>query len=770
MSGKPEIIPPSVTEPQAPLVALTINGSEVRVRADQTILQAAELADVNIPHLCELPEMEHYGGCRMCLVEVTGMERPVPACSTRVSENMDVATDSDHLLRLRKTNLELLLSDHNAYCAPPCKYRCPTNVDIPAFISLVGDGDYDESQRVLKENLPLPASVGRICPHPCESQCRRQEIEEPVSICLSHRFVGDVAIQKGLHPEKPGAPTGKRVAVIGSGPAGIANAYYLALKGHAVTIFEALPEPGGMLRYGIPEYRLPKKVLDAELEPLWQMGVEFRANTSLGPDVSIDQLLDQDGYDALFLGIGAHESRSLRVEGEDLPGVIPVVDFLRDVTLGKPAEVGDRVAVIGGGFSAIDAVRVALRLGAKDVTLVYRRSQKEMPAHEVEVRDAQEEGVKFVFLAAPVKVEGEDGHVSGLVCQKMKLGEPDASGRRRPEPIEGSDYLMELDTVIPAIGQMPRLTYRKPGSEEEINYVEEAGGIECTKWHTIGANENTLQTGRPEVFTGGDAFTGAATVVEAVGAGKRAAWSMDAFLGGTDMQAYEAGLPEKKPTFLAIPAWRREPRERQITPVLQARERIDNFLEIDKGLSEKAAHAESDRCLKCVCQGVETCKLRSYSIEAGLIKDEGNRFPGPQNIFGRDTSHAFIMRDPNRCIDCGRCVRVCREWTGSSCYEFVNRGSGTVVGTPFDASLNDTDCVSCGRCASACPTGALFFRERALSDWHLDVSRCIFCGDCVEVCPQKALATTPRFELADFHRQALSYHLLERARSSEETE
>ncbi len=437
MRERVETLPP-IRGPRGALVSLAINGREVQAREGDTILEAAKSVKIKIPYLCVVKELEPHGGCRVCIVEVEGEERPVPSCATYVKEGMQVTTESERLTRLRKTYLELLLSDHNAYCLPPCKYGCPTGVDAPAFIGLITEGDYDEAQRVLKQNLPFPAVVGRICPHPCESQCRRSEVEEPVSIRRSHRFVGDVAIEKGFRPEEPEPASGKKVAVIGAGPAGLANAYYLALKGHAVTIFEALPEPGGMLRYGIPEYRLPKRVLDAELEPLWDMGVELRTRQCLGPDFSIDGLLEEGGFDAVYLGIGAHESMMLGVEGEDTPGVFPVVDYLREVALGNPPDIREKVAVIGGGFSAMDAARVSVRQGAKEVTVIYRRTGKEMPAHETEVHDAREEGVNFVFLAAPLKIEAENGQVKGIILQKMELGEPDESGRRRPEPIPGS--------------------------------------------------------------------------------------------------------------------------------------------------------------------------------------------------------------------------------------------------------------------------------------------------------------------------------------------
>lgn len=765
-------IPPYRPEERGALVSLTIDGQAVKARAGDTVLQAAKSAGIRIPHMCNVKELEPQGGCRVCVVEVEGRDRPVISCGTAVEDGMNVTTASEKIERLRRTYLELMLSDHNAFCAPPCKYGCPTRVDGPGFIGLIAAGDLEESQRVLKANLPFPSILGRVCPHPCEEVCRREEVDQPISICRSHRYVGDVAIEKAFHPEEPEPATGKKVAVIGAGPAGLANAYYLALRGHEVTIYDNMPEPGGTLRYGIPAYRLPRDIIDAELKPIWEMGVKLVSNTSLGPDFSVDDLLGEMGYDAVFLGLGAMQSRPMGIEGEELKGVISVLDFLRDIHLGEQIDVGKKVVVIGGGFSAMDAARVSVRLGAKEIAVVYRRTQKEMPAHEIEVKEAMEEGVEFTFLAAPTRVEGRDGKVTGLWFERMELGEPDDSGRRRPERVPGSEYLVEADTIIPAVGQLPRLTWTKEEEGEVCEFLPEESEIKCTRWQTVAVNERTFQSDRPQVFAGGDVVNGAATAVEAVAGGKEAAWAMDAFLKGMDMAEYEASLPPlKKPAYLRIPAYREEQEPRRQTAILEPGERRDNFAEVDGGFSPDTVDEESNRCLQCICEAVETCKLRRYSIDAGLTQEKGNRadnrFPGRQNLFGRDASHDFIIRDPNRCIRCGRCENVCKHLTGSGCYDFTGRGPETIVATPFDVSLGDTDCVSCGRCAEHCPTGALFTRERQLVNWHLDTSRCIFCSDCVEVCPVDALATTPEFELATGSHDDLHFNLLDKAREGD---
>ncbi|MEK7817439.1 MAG: FAD-dependent oxidoreductase, partial [Actinomycetota bacterium] len=388
-------------------VNLTINGNEVRAESGQTILEAAAEAGIEIPTMCHDKRIEPIGSCRMCVVEVTAEDDLMASCSTPVADGMAVRTDTEELRAVRRLILELIFSDHDAYCLPPCQYECPAHLDIPGYVKAVEEGDSAKCIRIIKDRLPLPRVLGRVCPRPCEDVCRRGDNDEPVAICDIKRFAGDEASGEETLPFPKGEPTGKKVAVIGAGPAGLTNAYYLALKGHSVTVFESLPEAGGMLRYGIPPYRLPPEVLDEELEELWSLGVELKTNVTAGEDFTLNSLLEKEGFDTVFLGIGAHDSRPLNIEGDELKGVTSVVDFLRCVVLGKPAEMGEKVAVIGGGFSAMDAARASLRLGAKEVTVIYRRTRHEMPAHEHEINSSAEEGVRLLELAAPVKVLGK---------------------------------------------------------------------------------------------------------------------------------------------------------------------------------------------------------------------------------------------------------------------------------------------------------------------------------------------------------------------------
>ena len=403
----------------------------------------------------------------------------------------------------------------------PCTLTCPAEINVQGYVQLIKMGKYEEAIKLIMERLPLPGVLGRVCPHPCESKCRRAELDEAVAICNLKRFAADQVDLSAIAPPLVEAKS-DRVAIIGSGPAGLACAYHLALKGYRPTIFEALPKAGGMLRVGIPDYRLPKDILDREIDNILRLGVELKTDTALGRDFTLDELLEE-GYKAVFLGIGCHVGKPLGIPGEDAEGVIQGVEFLRRANLKEPLTVGKRLAVIGGGNVAIDVACTARRLGS-EVTIVYRRSREEMPAFAHEVEQATCEGVEIVYLAAPLKtVTGKDGKVTGLICQKMELGEADASGRRRPVPIEGAEFELPVDMVVPAIGQ------------EAAQGPLGACGVKLSRWGTIEVNEVTYETSRPGVFAAGDVHTGPWIAIEAVGGGIEAAESIDRYLRGVDM-------------------------------------------------------------------------------------------------------------------------------------------------------------------------------------------------------------------------------------------
>jgi heterodisulfide reductase subunit A len=405
---------------------------------------------------------------------------------------------------------------------PICQATCPVHLDIRGYIGLIADGRFDEALSRIRERLPFPAVIGRICPHPCEQKCNRGNQDEPLSICGLKRFVADYELQELGRPEVPSkaGTREEKVAVVGAGPAGLTCAHDLARLGYDVTIFEASPVAGGMLAVGIPDYRLPREILEKEIDVVRALGVEIKTNTPVGKDLSIDDLFRQ-GFKAVFIGVGAHLSQKLGIPGEDTKGVVHGVHFLRDLNLGQKVWVGEKVGIIGGGNVAMDAARSALRLGARKVYILYRRTRQEMPASDEEIEASEAEGIEIQYLVAPAEVLSGNGKVKGLKCTRMELGEPDASGRRRPVPIKGSEFDIELDMIIPAIGQTTDLSFLGGNS-----------GIETTRRGTLSADPETLATSRPGVFAGGDAVSGPAMAIEAVAAGKRAAVAIDNYLKG----------------------------------------------------------------------------------------------------------------------------------------------------------------------------------------------------------------------------------------------
>ena len=684
-------------------LTVTVDGTEISVDQERTVLELCKEHNIYIPTLCYAEKLIPNGSCGICVVELEDYGL-VSACTTMAADGMVIRTDSREVLAIRKERLDELLRIHYGDCEAPCSIACPAHIDVQGYIALIRRGAYSEASELIRENLPLPATIGRVCTRPCEVACRRNLVDEPLSIRNLKRFAADYEIVSNYKklPEKQ-PPTNKRVAVVGSGPAGLTAAYYLSLKGHEVVIFEALPKSGGMLRYGIPDYRLPQDILDNEIDTILSLGVELKTNKALGKDFSIKSL-KADGFHAVFLGIGAHDSYKMRIEGEDLKEVWLGTDFLRMTALGKsPALNGKSVAVIGGGNTAIDASRSALRLEAKAVTILYRRSRVEMPASTWEIEEAEEEGIELNFLAAPVRIIGNKGSVKELECIKMVLGEPDASGRRRPLPVAGSEFTIPVDIVIAAVGQMPDLSCL--GEDQDLEL-----GLQNIK-----VDPETMMTNVNGVFSGGDCVTGAATAIEAVAAGKTAAISIDNFL--------KTGVPLKPDMPFSIRKGELEEidaREfdniervpRRGVPTLRSDERKNDFVEFEKAFTEDMALKETVRCLECGCKAAENCTLRDLSTENAIsimTNKDSYQFPVSK-------SHAFIERDPNKCIVCGLCVQICNEIQGCGALHIDYR-----VGE-FKST-----CEACGQCMAVCPTGALVSKKDLEPD-HEVTTTCPYCG------------------------------------------
>jgi NADPH-dependent glutamate synthase beta subunit-like oxidoreductase/formate hydrogenlyase subunit 6/NADH:ubiquinone oxidoreductase subunit I/ferredoxin len=751
-------------------ISVTINGEQVEAEEGQTILQACRVLGIEVPTLCYEPKLAPYGACRICVVEVEGQEETPISCGTQIAEGMVITTHNERLIENRRMVLELIFSDHDAYCLPPCQFKCPTRVDIPGYLKQNSLGNWEEATRILKRSLPFPAILGRVCPAPCEDHCRREEVDTAIAIRDSHRYCADRVLEVDAPapipwPKDP--DTGRRVAVIGSGPAGMAAAYYLQLRGHHCDVFEADPEQGGMLRYGIPAYRLPKEWMDRELNHVWELGATFKPNMRLGRDFHIADLLEQ-GYDAVYVGIGCYKSNEMGIPGEDADGVVNALENLYNSTRGLPVPAlrDARVVVIGGGFTAIDCTRTSVRQGAREVSLVYRRDLKDMPAQD-EVHEAIEEGARVIFQAAPVRILTDArNRVTGVEFQRMKLGEPDEKGRRRPEPMPGTEFTVECDTVLGAIGQGPELGW----VEQEPQEIREQ--LEVSRRGTLVSEEHIFRTGMPRVFASGDVRTGAATVVEAIGEGRRASYAIDYWLRGHDLDDPQVRriVSEPQPNFLTIVPFTDDVKEPQaVMGKLGAEERKTNFNEYEFGYTHDQAMGEGSRCLQCTCEAIGHCDLREAAIEyettLNMAIDErsiqDNPYVGVNHGYMRDETHSFILRDYSRCIDCGRCAQVCKDIVGAGCYDFIGKGFDSLVTTADFVSLNETPCVSCGRCAETCPVGALMPRPRTLETYQLDISRCIFCGICADACPYDALRCGPEFEFSEYQRDLPMLDILE---------
>ncbi|MDI9371197.1 MAG: FAD-dependent oxidoreductase, partial [Synergistota bacterium] len=678
-------------------IKVTLNGKTVYGYKGQRILDLCAECGIEVPTLCYDPHLSLHGGCSVCLVEVEGARTLLRACANTITPGMVIKTDTQRAISARRTALELLLSDHVGDCRPPCTLACPGQGNVQGYVNLAAQGKYGESLDALHHHVTLPSCIGRVCPAPCEEVCRRRFVDDaPVSIREIKRFVGDWGIDNGRMGFVPEIKeNGKRVAIVGGGPAGVSAAYYLRLKGYRPVIFEKEKLLGGMMRYGIPDYRLPQKILQTEIDWLLSHGIEVRAGTALGRDVTLDEL--RRDFDGVILAMGCWRSSPMRVSGEELDGVVGGIDFLYKVKTDPEVKVGARVVVVGGGNTAMDAARSAKRLGAEKVSVLYRRSREEMPAEEIEIVEADEEGVEFIFLAAPKTIEGS-GRVERILCEKMELGEPDASGRRSPVPT-GETFVLEADMVIAAIGQ-------------GIDFTGLPSDIHDGRRMKVGKDYDTAL---PGVFVCGDQQTGPKIAIEAIGNGHWAADSLDHYLAH--------GKP-KKPFFYDIVREDLGPEDfahivrsvQEEVPHVPGETRLKmKFDEYSVGLSEEQTLRDANRCMECGCPDVFECKLREYAITHEVHPE---KLAG-EHIEKIEDANPYYARNLDKCILCAKCVRACDEVAGFHAIDFAKRGFESVLTPQFYRDMEDSDCTFCGLCTQVCPVGALI--ENRVDRWpHLE--------------------------------------------------
>jgi NADPH-dependent glutamate synthase beta subunit-like oxidoreductase len=488
----------------------------------------------------------------------------------------------------------------------PCKAECPAHIDVQGYVNLAAKGKFEEALALIKRASPFPSICGRICHHPCETNCSRGDIDQAVGIHGIERFIADLDLKanKRYMPRIKDKREDK-VAIVGSGPAGLTCAYYLAIKGYQVTVFEKDAEPGGMLSSGIPSYRLPTDIVRAEIQHVRDMGVTIKTGVEIGTDLTVAQLR-QDGFKAILVAVGTQECIQLGIEGEDLEGVYPVLDYLGQVNRGEKVALGKNVAIIGGGNAAMDAVRSARRLGAENAFIIYRRGIEEMPANAEEIEECQQEGITINTLTQPVRFIGENGNIKAIECIKMQLGEPDESGRRKPEPVAGSEFTIEVDNAISALGQ-----------EADWSCLTDECACTLSDWGTMNVDPLTFQSDDPDIFAGGDAVRGPQSIIEAIADGKQAAISIDLFIKGRDLklgrgEELKINTNPQKEVFNKI-----DPVQ---MPRLDAQQRVNNFDEVQQGLTEEMVIQEAKRCISCGSCCVQACPHGVMQFNHEIIK------------------------------------------------------------------------------------------------------------------------------------------------------
>ncbi|MGR5355581.1 formate dehydrogenase subunit alpha [Vibrio chagasii] len=732
------------------MIQIVIDGKFRIVEQGQTVLEAAKTCGLEIPSLCGLNKTADKVPCDLCVVEVEGVG-VTRSCELEVVNGLNITTQSKQLTVHRQDALNRIMADHYADCEAPCQTACPAGVDIQSYLHHIAQNDHTKAIEVIKKTLPMPLSIGRVCPAFCETECRRNLVDDSIAIrqLKRHAADADLAAQESYMPAKK-PNKGKSIAIVGSGPGGLTAGYYLSNEGYDVSVYESMPKAGGWLRYGIPEYRLPKSILDKEIELMCRNGMAVECDKKLGVDFTLSDL--SRDFDAVCLAVGASQAVEMNYPGSDLGGCYLGVDYLKDYVTDKHFTTGKKVAVIGGGNTAIDCARTAVRDGA-DTTLIYRRTRDEMPAEDYEIEEAEHEGVKFHFLTNPAEnIADDNGHVSEIRLERMALGPADASGRRSPKPT-GEFFVEAFDTVIAAVSQKPDLSFM---DNEEID-------IPLTRWNTADADPQTMHTGTGNIFSIGDFRRGPATAVEAVGDGRIAAQAIDRFSNG-DMDSIPAKPfnSRKHKQLKAVDPEQYKSIQRmarKIMPELTPEQREQSFEEVETGFDNADAIAEAARCLECGCQANTNCDLRDYSTKYKAtqthpeykidiasneswqaIRTEEAKVGSTRQKFAVDNSSEFIIFDANRCISCGQCIQACREQNVHGVLSFMNQADGKPASRPecrpnFGVNqtlMGDSNCVQCGSCIQACPTGAMVdARDRKQGD--TDVLKkvdtiCTYCG------------------------------------------
>ncbi len=696
-------------------VTLTIDENEIIAEEGLTILEVAKRSEISIPTLCYIAGTRSENPCEICVVQIADYESHglkstlsseglFRACITLAKDGMHILTNSNDVIAHRQGRLAILSETHFGDCKAPCNLTCPGQINVQGYIAHVAKGEYEEALRTVMDRNPMPFSVGRVCPRFCETRCRRILVDEPVSINHLKRFVADWAMTNGIELDFPkDKPTGKKIAVIGGGPAGLSAAFYLTGKGHEVTIFEAEPKLGGALRYGFPEYKIPKEIVDYEINTILKMGINIRLSQRWGKDFNLLSLRDM-GYDATFIAIGAGVDHPMNVPCDDKQHVYTATKFLHLINEGKELKVGRSAAVIGGNNIAMEVARSLRRLGVQQVTVIYPRARIEMPANQRNIREAEREGVQFLLMASPVGICGVSENDSRLKLDliRMKLGEPDKRGKRAPIPIPDSTNAINVDTVISSLGQMAVDEKMVGGELEEALAISPSG--------MFVANPRTSLTSVDGVFAGGDASAGSKSVIQAVVSARRAADNIHAYVMDVQKGPAESRFNFTRGRSFDDVALKNfdgvNVKLREKMPERPPEVTIQDFDEVKLGFTEKMARKEAERCLSCGCTAFERCDLKRLDIDFNVNINKTGM--GTIPIYPVDEDHRAIRVDRNKCIYCGRCVRSC-EYDALE----LKAQSFDTKGRPLGLEiLFNEKCVSCGKCVDNCSTGALNKKNR----------------------------------------------------------